>query len=162
MPDCQIGGVTISRHLQATHSGKLMLYVVTSSLSSWVRFFWCRGMQSQLWHLPNPHKVKPKLSRIITLDHRGGGGGGFWSRPNYDHDILEQPLSQIQRKAKHVIAILLAKILQTRPKWSKWNHNWWDSLKAKSADQCQTKSYLPNSKSKMTKQLLLGNFDLFL
>lgn len=28
---------------------------------------------------------------MITLDHRGEGG--VWSRPKYDHEILEQPLS---------------------------------------------------------------------
>jgi hypothetical protein len=27
---------------------------------------------------------------MIILDHRGEGG--FWSRPKYDHGILEQPL----------------------------------------------------------------------
>ena len=30
---------------------------------------------------------------MITPDHRGEGG--VWSRPKYDHEILEQPLSYI-------------------------------------------------------------------
>ena len=31
------------------------------------------------------------VSQMITLDHRGEGGG-VWIRPKYDHKILEQSL----------------------------------------------------------------------
>ena len=38
-----------------------------------------------------------EVSKIIKLGDRVRGGGGVWSRPKYDHKILEQALKTVDK-----------------------------------------------------------------